>query len=83
MGARLFPAVHGHIADRVRDHEPVQWRITGIARGAKAERGFTEPLAQPISMASHLGEELADQRRRTLVCVHQIQHMVMGKQNLE
>jgi len=26
MGVRLFPAVHGHIADSVRDHEAAWWR---------------------------------------------------------
>src|SRR5260370_11912262 len=33
MGVRLFPAVHGHIADSVRDHEP------GLAGGMLVGNG--------------------------------------------
>jgi hypothetical protein len=38
MGVRLFPAVHGHIADSVRDHEPGPVAHLGrIARAGEAE----------------------------------------------
>ena len=30
MGVRLFPAVHGHIADSVRDPEP-GWKVVVVA----------------------------------------------------
>ena len=38
MGVRLFPAVHGHIADSDRDHEPGLAAETGgirVADGAE------------------------------------------------
>ena len=40
MGVRLFPAVHGHIADSVRDHGPGLGPHFGrIARDGEAEAG--------------------------------------------
>ena len=46
MGVRLFPAVHGHIADSVRDHGPGLGRIWADRSGRGSRSGrFTEPLA--------------------------------------
>jgi len=40
MGVRLFPAVHGHIADSVRDHGPGPGGGFGrIVRGGEEEAG--------------------------------------------
>jgi hypothetical protein len=46
MRVRLFPAVHGHIADSVRDHGPGLVAHLGgsFGTGKRSER-FTEPLA--------------------------------------
>ncbi len=42
MGVRLFPAVHGHIADSVGDHEP----------GSGGRRGWTAPGQRPGASGS-------------------------------
>ena len=40
MGVRLFPAVHGHIADSVRDHGPgLGAHLGGLLGAGKAEAG--------------------------------------------
>src|ERR1039457_1497819 len=43
MRVPLCPAVHGHIADSVRDHEP--GRMVGSLWARKRRQRFTEPLA--------------------------------------
>ena len=46
MGVRLFPAVHGHIADSVRDHER-GWMLVVTAElppGSWRSQGFVEPF---------------------------------------
>src|ERR1022692_418050 len=57
MRVPLCLAVHGHIADSVRDHEP--GRVVGSLRARKRRQRFTEPLAAVISMTTVLGDEYA------------------------
>ena len=58
MGVRLFPAVHGHIADSVRDHRPVLVAHSGgIARDGEAEAGGSPTACSWISMLAVLSEE--------------------------
>jgi hypothetical protein len=45
MGVRLFPAVHGHIADRIRDHVP--GRVAGVSGLLGAKRRTREQVAPP------------------------------------
>src|SRR5258707_14116225 len=53
MSVRLLPAVHGHIADSVRDHEP-RWggRRGQIARGEEAKEAVRPNRLLPISTPS-------------------------------
>jgi hypothetical protein len=59
IGVRLFPAVHGHIADSVRDHGPGLVGAFGrncSGRGSRSGR-FTEPLALGFRCPPSPGEE--------------------------
>ena len=76
MGVRLFPAVHGCIADSVRDHEPGPVAHLGAdysGRGSGSGR-FTEPLdpgfrCLPSSVKSRqaLGRSLVGSRFRPML----------------
>jgi hypothetical protein len=60
MRVPLCPAVHGHIADSVREHERGLAGAAGSARGQRpGSEGFTEPLAPGSDRPSVLGEEAA------------------------
>jgi hypothetical protein len=48
MGVRLFPAVHGHIADSVRDHEPGPVAHSGGSLGAGKRKRAIPRTALPL-----------------------------------
>ena len=56
MRVPLCLAVHGHIADSVRDHEP--GRVGGSFRPRRRRQRFTEPLALPVAVAIRRGDGL-------------------------
>jgi len=59
MWVRLFPAVHGHIADSVRDHEPRQAGRRGrITRPRRRRTRFAGPLALRVTVAIRRGDGL-------------------------
>src|SRR5437868_13571137 len=51
MAVRLLPAVHGHIADSVHDHEPGRWSAR------RQTQWFTGPLAPGFRWLAVLREE--------------------------
>ena len=58
MVVRLFPAVHGHIVDSVRDHGPGPVAHLGGSPGAgKRKRAVHRTACSLISMPAVLGEE--------------------------
>ena len=58
MGVRLFPAVHGHIADSVRDHGPGLGAHLGGSTGTgKRKRAVHRTACSWISMPAVLDEE--------------------------
>jgi hypothetical protein len=67
MGVRLFPAVHGHMADSVRDHGPgLGAHLGGIARDGEAEAdGFTEPLVPGFRCPPSSGKGPSGSRKIT------------------
>jgi hypothetical protein len=66
MRVRLFPAVHGHIADSVRDHETgLLAHLGGIARDGEAEAGGSPNRLLLDFDACVLGEEPVRLRKIT------------------
>jgi hypothetical protein len=66
MGVRLFPAVHGHIADSVRDHGPgLVAHLGGSLVTGKRERAVHRTACSWISMPAVLGEEPSGSRKIT------------------
>jgi len=68
MGVRLFPAVHGHIADSVRDHEPRRVVAVGGSTGPRRrKRRSTERLILSAAVVIRSGERHARHERSPVI----------------